>query len=305
VKDVASGQDSLLVGGFWGTAQLAMKDGTYRPVAGNFVSVDYQRAAGIVLKRGRWFSGQRGAVEAVINESMARQRFGDEDPIGQSFQIQVSKDLAYRVVGVAADVKDTARSSDGMRYYVPDWMYPPNISTLILRLEREPEKEFADVVRRAIFEIEPHLITNDVSSVATIVGRMFYAEGSAFATMRALSPIALGLAAVGLFSVIGYTVEIRMKEFGVRLALGAKPSSLQRLVMIRGLATVAAGVVVGTAAALGMTQFMRNLLFETDPYDPLVYAVVALVLLGTAIAAFWLPARRAGRVDITSLLRAE
>jgi len=132
-----------------------------------------------------------------------------------------------------------------------------------------------------------------------------WAERQAFRILKVLTVVALVLAVAGLFAVIAYTVDSRMKEFGVRLALGAQPANLHRLVMKRGLTTAAVGVAVGVAGALGLTRFMQSLLFETTPYDPLVYAAVAMILLVAAVAACWLPARRAARVDITRLLRAE
>ncbi|MGA2692896.1 MAG: FtsX-like permease family protein, partial [Opitutaceae bacterium] len=100
-------------------------------------------------------------------------------------------------------------------------------------------------------------------------------------------------------------VDMRMREFGVRLALGAEPRDLHRLVMRRGLSTTLSGVGVGIVCALAMTRFMRSLLFDTTPYDPMVYTAVAVVLMAAAAAACWLPARRAARVDITKLLRDE
>ena len=130
-------------------------------------------------------------------------------------------------------------------------------------------------------------------------------ENSVYLVLRGLSIIALILTAVGLFSIIAYTVDSRMKEFGVRMALGAQPKNLHRLVMKRGLATAAGGVALGIAGALTLTRFMQSLLFETMPYDPLVYVAVALVLLAAAALACWLPARRAARVDVSKLLRTE
>jgi putative ABC transport system permease protein len=115
----------------------------------------------------------------------------------------------------------------------------------------------------------------------------------------------LALAVVGLFSVIAYTVDSRMNEFGVRLALGAQPADLYRLVMKRGLMAAAVGVAVGIAGALVLTRFMQSLLFETTPYDPLVYVAVALLLLAAAALACLLPARQAARVDVARLLRTE
>jgi len=122
VREVSFGQDSLLVGGFYGTAQLLMPDGTYQAVAGNFVSADFLKTSGLVLKKGRWLSGKRGDYEAVVNETFAKARFCDEDPIGKTFKLLVSGDYATPVVGVVRDVKETVRSTPGMRFYVPDWV---------------------------------------------------------------------------------------------------------------------------------------------------------------------------------------
>jgi hypothetical protein len=305
VREVSFGQDSLLVGGFFGTAQLLMPDGTYQAVAGNFVSADFLKASGLVLKKGRWLSGRRGDYEAVINEAFAKARFGDEDPIGKTFKILVSGDFATPVVGVVRDVKETVRSAPGMRFYVPDWVYPPNVSTLVLRLDRDPGKEFAGLVRHAIYQFDPRLIATEVSSINEIVSNEMWAERQAFTILKGLSVIALVLTVGGLFSVIAYTVDSRTKEFGVRMALGAQPADLHRLVMKHGLMTAGVGVAVGIAGALALTRFMQSLLFETAPYDPLVYAAVALVLLAAAVLACWIPARRAARVDIARLLRTE
>lgn len=305
VRDVSYGQDSLLVGGFYGTAQLLMPDGTYQAVAGNFVGADFLKTSGMVLKKGRWLSGRRGDFEAVINETFAKARFGNEDPIGKSFKLLVSGDYPTPVVGVVRDVKENVRSTPGMRFYIPDWVYPPNVSTLLLRLDRDPGKEFAGLVRHAIYQFDPRLIATQVSSIGEIVSDEMWAERQAFTILKGLSVIALALAVVGLFSVITYTVDSRTREFGVRLALGAQPTDLHRLVMKRGLTTAAIGVAIGIGGALVLTRFMQSLLFETTPYDPLVYAAVALLLLAAAAAACWLPARRAARVDIAKLLRTE
>jgi putative ABC transport system permease protein len=305
VRAVSFGQDSLLEGGFWGTAQVLMPDGTYQAVAGNFVAADYQKTAGLALKKGRWFSDKRGVFEVVINETFARTRFGDEDPIGKSFKLLVSGNFDNPVVGVVGDVKETVRTAPGMRFYVADWVYPLNLSTLLLRLDADPRKEFAGLIRHAIYELDPKLIVSQVSAISEIVGQTMWAEHYAFTILKGLSVTALVLAVVGLFSVIAYTVDSRMNEFGVRLALGAQPGDLYWLVVKRGLVAAAVGVLIGSAGALALTRFMRSLLFETSAYDPLVYAAVALLLLFAATLACLLPARRAVGIDVARLLRAE
>jgi putative ABC transport system permease protein len=305
VKDVAAGQDALLIGGIGQAGQLLMKDGTLQPVDGTWVSAHYQKAAGLVLKEGRWFSGKRGILEAVINETMAHAFFGDEDPIGRSFKIHDWGDAAVPVVGVVHDVRASVRASDGMHFYMPDWMRPTNVSTLVLRLDRDPDEIFASVIRRAIYEVDPKLIATQVASIHELEDLWMGREHFAFGILKWLSAIALVLAAAGLFSVITYSVDSRMREFGVRIALGATPDNLRRLVLRRGLAVATAGVGLGIAGALALTRFMQSLLFETKPYDPLVYLAVAVVLLVAAGAASWLPARRAARVNVALLLRAE
>jgi putative ABC transport system permease protein len=305
VRDVSFGQDSLLTGEFSGGEQLLMPDGTYRFAACSFVGAKFLETAGMVMKKGRWLSGRQGEFEVVINETFAKARFGDEDPIGKPFKLLGWGDTVLSVVGVVGNIRDSVRSVPGMRFYCPIWAYPQAISSLLLRLDRDPGKTFAGLVRHAIYDFDPKLIVSQVSSIDEIVGNGMWAERYAFKIMRGLATIALGLAIVGLFSVLTYTIHCRMREFGVRLALGAQPADLHRLVLKRGLTTAAIGVVVGTAGALGLTRFMQSLLFETTPYDPLVYMAVGIVLLAAAAAACWHPARRAAQVDITQLLRAE
>jgi putative ABC transport system permease protein len=305
VRGVSVGQDTLLEGGFWGIAQVLMPDGTYKPAAASIVGADFQKTAGLVLKKGRWFSGRRGEMEVVINETFSKTRFGAEDPIGKSFKLLVSGDNNYLIVGVVGDVKETVRSTPGMREYAPDWAYPLNIDTLLLRLDQDPGKEFAGVVRHAIYEFDPRLIASRISSINQDLSDSMWTERYAFMILKGLSAIALGLAVVGLFSVIAFTVDSRQQEYGVRLALGATPENLHRLVMKRGVTTAAVGIIFGIAGALGLTRFMQSLLFETTPNDPLVYAAVAVVMLGAAALACWLPARRAAKADPIVALRAE
>lgn len=304
VRSVAVGQDALLVGNFWGTAQLQMADGTYQPVAGVFAPENLPATAGLTLKRGRWLT-DRGVYEVVINESLARERFGEEDPVGKSIRLLVSGAHDIPVVGVVKDVRETIRSGSGMRLYAPASLFPPNINTLLLQLDRDPGEGFAGLVRQAIFEEDPGLIVHTVKSLNEVVEGIMWAERNAFAVLKTLSFVALALAAVGLFSVVAFVVESRTREFGVRMALGARPADLHRLVFGRGLAVVGAGILLGLVGALGLTRFMQSLLFETTPNDPVVYAAVTGVLLASAALACWLPARRAAKVDPVIALRAE
>jgi predicted permease len=305
VKSASFGQDSILQGSYLSNVNLKMADGTYQAMALNFNSADYGKAAGLVMKKGRWLSGKPGVVEVVINEALAKARFGDKDPLGGIITCQATGDMQYPVVGVVKDVRETLRSPAGPRAYAPAFMFPPDINTIILRLDDNPTKELADVVRHAIYEVDPNLIASDIRSIDQQVSDTMWEENYAYMVLKVLSAIALGLTVVGLFSVVAYTVSCRMTEFGVRLAVGATPWDLNGLVMRRGLAAVATGIAIGIAGSLAVTRFMQSLLFETTPNDPIVYAGVAALLVAAGAAACWLPALRAARVDVVRLLRTD
>jgi putative ABC transport system permease protein len=193
-----------------------------------------------------------------------------------------------------------------MRIYFPAWMYPPNVDTLVLRLDKNPPQAFDDLVRRTIYNVDPDLITSKVSSIDELVAEsVAYVEHYVFEVLRTLTVIGFGLAMIGVFSVIAYTVDCRMQEFGVRIAIGADSWSLRNLVLRQGLVFTAIGVVIGLAAGLGLTRFMQNMLFETTAYDPLVYGLVAATILAGGALACWIPATRASRVDVSRLLRSD
>jgi putative ABC transport system permease protein len=305
VKGVSQGQDAMLLGFFGGVARLQMFDGTYVPISGSFVSNNFQQVAGLTMKRGNWFSGRHWDSDVVINEAIEKARFGRIDPIGQMIRLESSGDHEYRVVGVVADVKETVRSPAGMRIYFPSWMYPENVDTLVLSLEKNPPAGFNDLVRKTIYEEDPGLITSSVSSIDGLVDESMAHERYAFRILRALTGIGFGLAMIGVFSVMAYAVDCRMREFGVRMAVGADPGSLRDLVLRRGLSFTAAGVALGLITGLVLTRYMRSILYETRPYDPLVYTLVAIAFLCAGAAACWIPAMKASRASVTRLLQSE
>lgn len=130
-------------------------------------------------------------------------------------------------------------------------------------------------------------------------------ERTTMVLLEVFAVLSLGLAAMGLFAVMAYSVAQRRREFGLRIALGAGPGAVQRLVLGRGLALAAIGLVVGLGAAAGLTRLLRSVLFETGPCDPATYIAVTVGLLVVALLACWLPAKRAAQVDPAEALRAE
>ena len=308
VRKAAFGTDALLAGYTHDTMRLRLPDGSETTIERDDVSYDFLQTAGFTVVRGRWLpEGRNDGAEVVINETLAKKRFENGDPIGQMIMMEQGdgKDRPLQVVGVVRDIRQTMRSAPGMHVYCSDWWWPPLLSTLVLRMDRDPDKSFESIVRRAVYDFDPRLIVWNVQPVNGWIQGSMYVEELTLSVLKVLSGIALVLAVVGLFSVLAYTVDRRMSEFGVRLALGATPRDLARLVLKRGILLAAVGVAVGTAGALGLTRFLQSLLFETAPFDPLVYLAVAAALLAAAAASCWIPARRAARVDVARLLRAE
>jgi len=173
----------------------------------------------------------------------------------------------------------------------------------VLRLDRDPGKEFAGLVRHAIYEFDPRLIATQVSSIEEIISDQMWAERQAFTILKGLSVIALALAVVGLFSVIAYTVDSRAKEFGVRMALGATPAGIFKMVVGRGLFLSAVGVAGGFMAALALTRAMRSMLVGVTATDPATFAAMIGLFFLIAAVASWAPARRAAALDPATTLR--
>jgi putative ABC transport system permease protein len=160
------------------------------------------------------------------------------------------------------------------------------------------------MVRRSAFEVDPRIVVN-VHRLSDNAAAMIQGERNTTVVLQGLSFLALVLAALGMFSVMACAVAQQRREFGVRMALGAAPGDLLRLVLRRGIVLAALGIIIGLGTAWGLTRLLQTFLFKTSPHDPLTYAGVAVVMLGVAALACWLPARRAAKVDPMVALRAE
>ncbi|WP_158305352.1 ADOP family duplicated permease [Opitutus terrae] len=289
---------------------LAKPDGSAYQANVNPVSPGFLRTLGLVLVRGEWFDDARPSGErvVVINEAMARGFFGAEDPLGRSLVVMPGqqKQAPWRVVGVVADVRGRVHASPSPQLYYPYWQMPSTFAvTVVFGLGGPRDTAFDDAVRRAVFVVDPLIATLMITSLDEAANSQLAQERYVLRVMQVLSALALALATAGLFAVMAYAVAQRMGEFGVRLALGALPSDLSRLVLRRGLVLASIGVLIGCSTAWALTRFLQSLLYETSPLDPLVYAAVALLLLAAAALGCWLPARRAARADVARLLRAE
>jgi len=267
-------------------------------------SADYFTALGLPVIVGRGFDGLNPgqAPVAVLSESLARQLFGEANPLGR--RLVFDKDNNWEVIGVVRDVR-LPRQDGTPLFYVPLWQGPRPPSSILIQTEGDTGPQFEGLIRRALYDADPTLQVQRVQRLEDAVNEYARNERSALAHLRILGALALALAGFGLFAMMSYNVTRRAAEFGVRYALGADDTDIRGLVLGRGLRLVALGLVAGTVLAWLLARAFSTLLYKTPAFDPLVTASVVAIMLGLALLACWLPVRRATRVDLARLLRAE
>jgi len=272
------------------------------------ISADYFSTVGIPLRAGRGFEGLKPGDPqvVVINETLAKRCFPGENPLGK--RLASDDKRMMEIIGVVGDVRDwEPQVAPAPHIYCPPWQLPEFATSLdlVIRLSGPAGLKFDAAVRRAAFQADPHIVVSRISKLEDDAYQRVYLERSAVDLLKAVSTLSVILAAVGLFAVMAYAVAQRQREFGVRIALGATPENLQWFVLGRGLRLTMLGIALGLGAAWGLTRFLRTILYETSPHDPITYVGVAVVLLGVAALACWLPARKASMVNPIEALRTE
>jgi putative ABC transport system permease protein len=267
----------------------------------------YFRTMGIPLLRGRGFTDSEIAEArhvVLISESMARQHFPGENPIGKRVTIPMSAEpVPTEIVGIVGDVRYESLVDEAyptVYMPIPDLTYP--FMTLVLRTDGDPV-QIAPAVRKALREIDPDQPVADVRTmdevIATTVGRARFNT----LLLGIFAGLATLLAAIGIFGVMNYSVTLRTREIGLRMALGAQPGQVLMLILRQGLLLTAIGIVTGLAGALALTRVMSGLLFGVGSTDPATFAAIALLLTFVSLIACYLPARRATRVTPLIALR--
>jgi putative ABC transport system permease protein len=269
----------------------------------NEVGPDYFVTMGIPLVSGREFTradDEKAALVAVVNETMAARYWRGKDPIGERVQV---KGRWMRVVGVAKDSKyQSVRETPKPFFYVP-WRQNFTVGGgLYVRTPLSPET-MATALAREVHALDGNLAPYEMITMQEQVDRSTSAQMVAVTLVGVLGGLALLLAAIGLYGVMSYAVSQSARELGLRMALGADESNVWRLVMSRGLGLVAGGVLLGGAAALGLTRLLGNLLYKVSPHDPLAFGAAFTVMTIAALAACFLPALRATRTDPARALR--
>ena len=274
------------------------------------VAADYFRVMEIPLKQGRLFTAEdiRTAPRvAVIDERMAQTLWPGADPLGKRFRtggFDAGPDVPWiTIVGVVSTIKQDALDADSrMAIYSPQTQLTPRGITVVLRTTGDPAA-LAPVVRREIAAIDPNLPVYNVRTMIERVDESLARRRFAMLLLTIFAVLAAGLAAVGIYGVIAFLVAQGAKEMGIRMALGATPRGIALLVLRHGLVMAAIGLVLGIAGAFAVTRLMQSLLFGVGATDPATYGLVAALVAITAVAASFIPARRAARLDPMRSLR--
>ena len=262
---------------------------------------------GVPIVKGRDFGpgdSPTSTPVVIINETMARQAFPDRDPIGQRI-VSGMLQLTQEVVGVVADThtQDLTTAPTAEMYY-PILQRPENVVTMLVRTGGDPAA-LAGGARAALKAVDPGIPLAQHGTMAQFVEQSMADRRLTMAMLAAFAGLALALASLGVYSVMAYTVGQRRGEIGVRMALGARGGDVRSMVVRHGLALTGLGVAIGVAVALVLTRLISTLLFGVGAGDPLTYLGISALLAVVAVAACWLPAQRAARVDPMVALRGD
>ena len=274
------------------------------------VSPGYFRALGTRMVEGRDFTprdNEAAAKVVVINYTMARNLFPNESAIGKRLQIVNSEysDEWREIVGVVGDVRYSGLDDPGSAaIYTPFAQTPFMWTNLMIRASVPPQTLFQSV-RKAVASVDSILEASNLRTIDQLVSESVARPRLNTSLLSAFAALALALAAVGIYAVIAYSVTQRMREIGVRLALGARKGDVILLILKQGMTPALVGAALGLGGAWSMTRLMSGLLFDVSATDPVTFAAVTVLLLAIALLACWIPARRATRVDPMVALRCE
>ena len=284
----------------------------YRAVSG-----DYFPTMRIPLKGGRLLDARdrQGSPRVmVINETMARSHFGGQDAVGQRIQLGTEPDpdpqFPYmEIVGIVGDVRQQPDADAKSEMYVPYAQFPDSFLrrmysniTLVVRAEGSPA-QLAPSVREIVREIDRDQPVANVRTLDDVMSASVSQPRFRTLLLGFFAVVALALAAIGVYGLLAHGVAQRFNEFGLRVALGASPAEVLRLVLRQGVTLALVGIGIGLAASIVVVRALNSVLFEISPWDPLAWIGSAITLLAVSLLASWVPARRALRVDPVVALR--
>jgi predicted permease len=288
--------------------QLPGRDGNAPRAMFSRVGPGYFQAMGTPVVRGRDFGDQddANAVQvAVVNETFAQRFWPGEDPLGKRLSLSSQGSPEIQVVGVVRDGKYAGLNESPQPYVCrPLSQAYTGATSVIVRSDVEPRRLLA-AVRGEVSQLDPQLPLSSAKSLVERLAFPLMPARLAASVLGSLGLVALALAAIGIYGVMSYAVSSRTQEIGVRMALGARAANVLRLTIGRGMRLVLIGVAIGIAAAWALTRLMTSLLYGVSAADPLTYAGVVVLLIGVALFACYVPARRATKIDPMIALRSE
>ena len=269
----------------------------------------YFRTMGISLMRGRTFTDLEDTEArrvVLVNEAMARQHFPGEDPIGKRISVAMfDEPVPTEIIGIVRDVKyeSLANAAQPTVYMpLPELIYP--FMTLVLRTDGNPA-DMAPAVRSVVRDIDPDQPVSDVRTMNQVMAEFVGRDRFNTLLLGIFAGLATLLATVGIFGVMSYSVTLRTREIGLRMALGAQPGEVLKVILKQGLLLTVIGIGLGLAGALALTRLLSGLLFEVGSTDPATLISIVLIFTFVALIACYIPARRATRVDPLIALRHE
>ena len=279
-----------------------------RPLlAAAFVGFDYFQAMGIPLVDGRFFRDADLKAEGygrmvILNQAAASLLFPGRPAVGGRFTVGSNKDRVLEVVGVVKDTREVRLEDKPQpRFY---WHYAFSGAQVVVR-SVVPSPALIPLLRETVRQTDRRFVIDEIKPMTEIVSGTVAERRFLMAMLAAYAVMALAIAAVGIFGVVAYQVAQRTNEFGIRLALGASPGGLLRLVLLQAGSWMLAGLAIGLALSLATTRMLASQIFGLSPHDPLLLTAVSLLLLVVALLASFLPARRATRVSPMEALRHE
>jgi len=312
---LAAGGVSFLPLNGLGSATSFSIEGQEKPRAGEepvsevkVVTHDYFRAMGIPLLRGRLFDGRDTAPNTrrvIVTQELVKQYFGDRDPIGRRIVLSWNNQGPDEIIGVVGDVRSVNLETQarGASYLPPARFAYPFLSVAV-RTSTD-RLSLAPSIVNAVHELDPNIPVSEIRSMSEVMAVSTTERRLTMVLLLIFSVVALLLASVGIYGVISYSVTQQTQEIGIRMALGAQRRDLLRMVVGNAMLLAFVGIALGAAGAFVLTRLMTTLLFSVEPQDPATFIAVAILLVGVAALASYVPGRRATRVDPVVALRAE
>jgi predicted permease len=316
VKTVAGVSHLPLAGGTWNNSYMVEGQDYANPAdvpVGNVrtATPGYFRTMEIPLLAGRDFTEADradAAPVAIIDATLARRQFPKQDPLGKRLKLggPGSQDTWKTIVGVAGEVKhDGLDKQIQPGFYLPQDQVAEGNFMLVMRTTANDPVSLAPAVRGVVNSLDPDLPVYYLRTLRTVVENSYWMQRLFSQLFTVFSVLGLALAAVGIYSVIAYSVEQRTHEIGIRMALGARAPDVLRLVIRQGMTLVGLGLGLGIVGNLGVLRLLASQLYGVSPTDLSVNGLAVLVLSGIALLACWLPARRATKIDPMVALRCE